>query len=135
MKGEYKTKPRNAIIEFLKENANKRFTARDIVDALSKEGFSINRATIYRNLERLCEEGVLVKYKETDVNANCYQYSEGHGSCKQHMHAQCSKCGKIFHLNNDLFKSAERRMRAEYGIDIDYGKTVIIGLCDKCRGR
>ena len=34
MKGEYKTKSRNAIVEYLKENADKRFTARDIIEAL-----------------------------------------------------------------------------------------------------
>lgn len=133
MKGEYKTKSRNLIIEYLKENSDMRFTAGDIVSALAKGNESINRSTIYRNLERLCNEGKLVKYKESDINATCYQYSEGHDSCKQHIHAQCSVCGKIFHLNNDIFKTADRKLRIEYGIDIDYGKTVLIGLCRDCK--
>ena len=134
MKGEYKTKPRNAIIEYLKANSDTRFTARDIVKAISENG-EINRSTIYRNLERLCQEGKLVKYKEADLNASCYQYSEGHEECHRHMHAQCSVCGKIFHLKNDIFKSAEKKMQAEYGITIDYGKTVIIGVCNKCKNK
>ena len=133
MKGEYKTKTRNYIIEYLKENADKRFTAKDIVDALSSKGDSINRSTIYRNLERLSQEGSLVKYKENDINASCYQYSEKHEACHQHMHAQCSDCGRIFHLDNHLFEEVEKQMRSEYGIDIDYGKTVLIGLCDECK--
>ena len=37
MKGEYKTKPRNAIIEYLKENADTRFTARDILNAIKEQ--------------------------------------------------------------------------------------------------
>ncbi|MBP5607944.1 MAG: transcriptional repressor, partial [Lachnospiraceae bacterium] len=95
-------------------------------------GKNVNRTTIYRNLERLCQEGRLVKYKEADINATCYQYSEEHKACHEHIHAQCSECGKIFHLKNEIFKTAQKKMKAEYGIDIDYGKTVIIGTCDEC---
>ncbi|MBO4911993.1 MAG: transcriptional repressor [Butyrivibrio sp.] len=132
MKSEYKTKPRNLIIEYLKANADTRFTARDILNAVKDKEDGLDRSTVYRNLERLCKEGKLVKYKEADVNASCYQYSEGHESCHEHMHAQCSECGRIFHLDNSIFKSAAKKMTEEYGIEIDYGKSVIICVCDKC---
>ena len=135
MKGEYKTKPRNLIIEYLKKNADTRFTARDILKAINEDGEELDRSTVYRNLERLCKEGHLIKYKETDVNATCYQYSEEHGSCHEHTHAQCSECGKIFHMENDVLEEAAEKMRSEYGIDIDYGKTVIIGVCNDCKGK
>ena len=133
MKGEYKTKPRNAIIKFLKENADTRFTARDILNAVKVDGEELDRSTIYRNIERLCREGKLVKYKETDVNATCYQYTEAHGSCHSHMHAQCSGCGKIFHLDNELVEEATSKIKSEYGIDIDYGKTIIVCQCKECK--
>ena len=133
MKGEYNTKPRNLIIDYLKKNPDKRFTARDILNAVNAGGEDLDRSTVYRNIERLCTEGRLVKYKETDIKATCYQYSEEHGSCHEHTHAQCSGCGKIFHMDNDVLKSAAKKMRSEYGIDIDYGKTVIIGVCNECK--
>lgn len=133
MKSEYKTKPRNLIIEYLKDNADTRFTARDILNAVKGKGDGLDRSTVYRNLGRLSKEGKLVKYKEADVNATCYQYSEKHESCCEHMHAQCSVCGKIFHLDNKIFKSAAKKMMDEYGIEIDYGKSVIMCICDECR--
>ncbi len=133
MKTEYNTKPRTAIIEYLQKNADTRFTARDILTALNEAGHDLDRSTVYRNLERLCTEGKLVKYKETDVNATCYQYSEEHGSCHEHMHAQCAECGKIFHLEDHILDEAMEKMEAEYGIEVDYGKTVLVGLCRKCR--
>ncbi len=133
MNNSYRTKPRNAILEYLKQNADKRFTAKDIVGALDKDSAGVDRSTIYRNLERLCNERTIVKYKESGINATCYQYSEEHGACHSHIHAECERCGKIFHLDNSIFADAEKRMKSEYGIDIDYGKTVIIGLCDNCR--
>ena len=132
MKGEYKTKPRNAIIEYLKENADTRFTARDILNAVNSKGDILDRSTIYRNLERLCKDGQLIKYKESAVNATCYQYSEGHGSCHEHTHAQCLICGKIFHVDNKHLKKAASSMKAEYGIEIDYSKTVIMCRCEDC---
>ncbi len=135
IKSEYRTKPRNAIIEYLKENADTRFTARDILNALNSKDNSLDRSTIYRNLERLSREGQLVKYKESDVNATCYQYSEGHGSCHMHVHAQCLVCGKIFHIDNKHLRKAATSMKAEYGIEIDYGKTVIMCRCSDCIGR
>ena len=135
MKGEYNTKPRNLIIDYLKKNPDTRFTARDILKAINNGGEELDRSTVYRNLERLCNEGRLIKYKETDVNATCYQYSEEHGSCHEHTHAQCSGCGKIFHMENDVLKGAAKKMKSEYGIDIDYGKTVIIGVCNDCKNK
>ena len=133
MKGEYKTKPRNLIMEYLKKNPDTRFTARDILTAVNNAGGELDRSTVYRNLERLSREGHLVKYKETDVNATCYQYSEEHGSCHDHTHAQCSGCGKVFHLDNTILEDAAEKMRSEYGINIDYGKTLIIGVCNDCK--
>lgn len=133
MKSEYKTKSRSAILDFLKEHADTRFTARSIADALEDDGFTINRSTIYRNIDRLCEEGKLVSYKENDTNGTCYQYSEGHGSCHEHMHAQCIMCGKIFHLSNEIATDFEDRLKNDYGFQIDYGHTIIKGLCDECQ--
>jgi Fur family ferric uptake transcriptional regulator len=135
MRNEYKTKPRNAIIEYMQEKADTRFTARDILNAVNAAGCNLDRSTVYRNLERLSLEGKLVKYKETDINAACYQYSGEHGSCHEHMHAQCMECGRIFHLENDVIKSAAKKIKEEYGLEVDYGKTVINGICDDCRAK
>ncbi|MCR5625371.1 MAG: transcriptional repressor [Lachnospiraceae bacterium] len=132
MKSEYKTKTRNAIIDYLKNNSDTRFTARDICKALEKEGIEINRSTIYRNLERLTSEGSLVSYKENDSNATCYQYSEGHSHCHEHMHAQCTECGKIFHLDDEFVHDFENKVKKEYGMSVNLGKTVIVGVCREC---
>ena len=135
MKNEYKTKSRNAIFEYLKENRDRRFTARDIMDTFSDQGEEVDKSTIYRNLEKLCKEGRLISYKDKDVNGTCYQYSEGHGSCHEHMHAQCSSCGKIFHIDNNILDEAAQKMQSEYGISIDYGKTVIMCKCEDCKDK
>ncbi len=132
MKNEYKTRSRNAIFDYLKENRDRSFTARDIMDTFSSQGEEVDKSTIYRNLERLCKEGRLISYKDKDINGTCYQYSDDNKACNCHIHAKCSDCGKIYHLDNELFKDVEKNLKDKYGIDIDYGKTIIVGKCSDC---
>ena len=135
MKSEYKTKSRNLIVEYLKNNSDRRFTARDILDALFEVDPKINKSTIYRNLERLVQDGKLIKFKEASIDATCYQYSESHSHCHEHMHAQCSGCGKIFHLDNEIVEEFETKLQSVYGLGVDIGKTVIVGQCDDCKSK
>ncbi|MCR5678500.1 MAG: transcriptional repressor [Agathobacter sp.] len=133
MKGKYKTKSRNLIIDYLKAHADRRFTAHDLTKEFEAQGERVDRSTIYRNLERLSREGTLVRYKENATNATCFQYSEMHGQCHSHIHAQCEVCGKIYHLKNDIFRSAEKKLHEQYGISLDFGQTVLSAICDSCK--
>jgi Fe2+ or Zn2+ uptake regulation protein len=132
MKAEYKTKARQVLIDFLKGNPNNRFSAREIYDHIKKDAETLNRTTVYRNLDRLCEQGVLVRYKEPNQDAWYYQYSEDHQHCNEHMHAQCSECGKIFHLENEFVDEFEKNIESVFGISINSEKSIIIGKCKDC---
>ncbi len=133
MKNTYKTKAREVIIAYLESHNDKRFTAREIFEALSKEEAAIDRTTVYRNLDRLFEGGELLKFKEPNQDAWFYQYSKEHEHCNKHMHGQCSVCGKIFHLDKDFVNEFSEKLLNEYGLDMDPSKTVIIGTCSDCR--
>ena len=132
MKITYKTKAREIIISYLKDNSNKRFTAREIYDYVTANADGINRTTIYRNLDRLCEQGDLTKFKEPNQDAWYFQYSEEHKHCNSHMHAQCSECGRIFHLESDFVEDFEKKLQDSYGLNVSASKTIIIGVCDDC---
>ncbi|MCR4929902.1 MAG: transcriptional repressor [Lachnospiraceae bacterium] len=133
MKSIYKTKAREEIISFLKTHNEQRFTARDIYETVSIQNPGVNRTTVYRNLDRLCESGELLKFKESNQDAWYYQYSSKHEHCDKHMHAQCSVCGRIFHLDKPFVKVFDSEMLKEYGLDIDPSKTIILGSCKDCR--
>ena len=132
MKSTYKTKAREVIISYLKKHQEQRLTAREIYEAVCNGEVEVNRTTIYRNLDRLCETGELMRFKEPNRDAWYYQYSDEHQHCDKHMHAQCSECGKIFHLENDFVEDFEEKLHQFYGIDINASKTMIVGKCDKC---
>ncbi len=128
----YKTKVRSSIIDFFKNNNDKRFTAREIYESLKCQFESINRTTIYRNLDKLCEEGELIRFKEPNQEAWFYQYSDGINGCNSHMHAQCSNCGKIFHLEDNFVNEFESKLHDVYGLDINTSQSIIVAKCEDC---
>jgi Fe2+ or Zn2+ uptake regulation protein len=131
--GAYKTKAREEILTYLKNHKEQRLTAKEIYEAVSKEKEGINRTTIYRNLDKLCETGELLRFKEPNQEAWYYQYSTGHANCREHIHAQCSQCGKVFHLDKPFVDTFALKVSAEYGLDMDPAKTIIVGICKKCK--
>jgi len=133
LKNTYKTKAREVLITYLKSHTEKRFTAKEIYDAICKEETGMDRTTLYRNLDRLYESGVLLKFKEPNQDACFYQYCIEHEHCNEHMHGQCSVCGKIFHLEKPFVNEFTDKMFKEYGFDIDPSKTIILGICSDCR--
>ncbi len=133
MRSTYKTKAREDIIGYLKKHPEQRLTAKEIYEAVCNGETQVNRTTIYRNLDRLCENGDLMRFKEPNQEAWYYQYSAEHIHCDKHMHAQCSVCGKIFHLDKPFIDTFFDGMLKEYGLDITPSETIILGKCSKCR--
>ncbi len=133
MKSIYKTKAREMIIAYLKEHPEQRLTAREIYEAVCKGEVEVNRTTVYRNLDRLCETGELMRFKEANRDAWYYQFSADHDHCDRHMHGQCSICGKIFHLDKSFVDDFGAGILKEYGLEIDTARTIILGKCNICR--
>ena len=133
MKSVYKTKAREVIIAYLKEHSEQRLTARELYEAVCEQDVEINRTTVYRNLDRLCENGEIMRFKEPNQDAWYYQYSEKHEHCNSHIHGQCSVCGRIFHLDKPFVDDFADAMLKEYGLDIDPVGTIILGRCSKCK--
>ena len=132
MKTEYKTKARTVLFEFLQENPDRGFTAIDLLTYLQLNIEGVNKTTVYRNLDRLCEQGIIYKYREPEHEGWFYQYSTEHTHCNTHMHGKCSKCGKLFHIEDDFVNDFEKNVMENYGLKIDFGKTLIIGICQAC---
>lgn len=132
MKTEYRTKARAALLEFLQENSDRGFSAIDLLTYLQLNNEAVNKTTVYRNLDRLCEQGVIYKYREPDHEGWFYQYSKEHTQCNSHMHAKCSQCGKLFHIDDDFVNDFKEQVKNTYGLYVDSGKTLLVGKCANC---
>ena len=63
MQNGYKTKSRSYIMEFFTAHKEQIVSAADIHHYLEENGKHVNLATIYRNLDKMTDEGILLKYK------------------------------------------------------------------------
>ena len=124
MAKEYNSKGKNEVIAYLKAHNEHRLTVAEILDGLKEEGISINRSTIYRNLDKLVESGDILAFKGKD--------SGEHKECNEHLHLQCNSCGKIFHLEHGFVDDFMERLRKECKVELDVSKTMLVGTCEEC---
>lgn len=130
----YNSKGKNDVIAYLSKNVERRLTAAEILEGLVAEGISINRSTVYRNLEKLTESGDILCFRESDRDSAYYQYTGEHKECNSHLHLQCSLCGKIFHLEEAPFiEEFREKLYESYGVEIDDAKTMLVGRCEHCK--
>ena len=133
MKKVYKTKTKEYILDFLSKHKNKRFSAKEIYDSIVGDDKKINMATIYRNLQALQDDGVLLKHQSSDNDYATYQYIEN-TNCLAHFHFECKKCGKVVHLGaketNDFLSMIKIKMQ----FSVEPQNTYITGICNNCKG-
>lgn len=133
MQKQYHTKCKKDILVYTELNKEKRFSVAQLHSYLKSIGRNANITTIYRNLDRMTESGELLKFKDTKDDCYVYQYHEPDIDCYEHLHIQCSDCGRIVHLNHEFMKELSDYLSGTYGFDLICKESVMIGLCDKCK--
>ncbi len=131
--GGYKTKNREYIIEILNNNINTTLSADNIFDYLQQKNIKINITTIYRNLEKMAKEDIVLKFPSADGNKNFYQLKSHGFTYEDHLHLQCTQCGKVIHLDCDFMQSFVQHVKNDHNFDLTCGNSILFGLCDKCR--
>ncbi len=129
----YKTKQRQAILDFLIENKDKHVTAASISDHLERDGARVGTTTIYRHLDKLLEQGLVRKYTVDGTTSACFQYADQNEQCKNHFHLKCEKCGKLIHLNCSHTAQLCSHIFDEHGFEINNYRTVFYGICKGCK--
>ena len=132
MAGEYRTRQRERITRLLTENRDSHLSAEEIETLLSQEECAVSRATIYRCLDRLVEQGEVRRYVSGDGKSACYQLA--HTDCRRHYHFKCTACGALLHVECAQLDGLEKHIRAQHGFEVDSSRTVFYGLCKKCSG-
>ena len=133
MKIQYKTKNKQLLIDYLQKTAGKHVTVQEICDHFKSRGENIGTTTVYRQLERLVDEGCVKKYFVDGSSAAYFEYVDhadcGHDAC---FHCKCSKCGKLIHLHCHEMEAIQSHIFAHHGFKLDNLKTVFYGVCESC---
>lgn len=129
----YQTRQKNIIKELFINNPSEHFTAEEILNLLINSATPVSKATLYRTLDTLVLAGDIIKYNLDGV-CSCFQYNDYTASTSDHIHFRCQTCGQIFHINSSIVKKIDEDFEKEYGFLIDNKRTMLYGICDKCRG-
>ena len=87
----------------------------------------INMSTVYRTLELLTEQGLVI---ETDLGGGRLVY---HPTGKaQHHHLVCRKCGKVTDIDASVFQQMKEQLRARYGFEAELEHLGVFGVCRSC---
>ena len=131
----YKSKHRDQILEVLREQEGRHLTAGQLLDRLREKGLTIGVATIYRQLDRLVEEGAVNKYMVDAVTGACYEFKGEHGAQSAYVHGKCEKCGKVVHIERRTMEAAMQNLSGggDSGFELDCTRTLFYGICGDCR--
>lgn len=133
-RGNYKTKQRDELVEFLQTLEGRHFNVCDIHDHFRTQGKNIGTTTIYRQLDKLVDEGVVAKYILEPGSPACFEYvpADKHvhgGVC---FHLKCEVCGRLIHMQCDELNDISHHVMEEHNFRIDPMRTVFYGVCEEC---
>lgn len=110
-------------------NLESHATAEEIYEEVSRLHPSISRATVYRNLNNLAQSGK-IRRLEIPNAPDCFDHIP-----KQHYHARCEKCGKVFDVDMEILTDLENHIRDRHGFQFKGHDLIFTGICPTCAGK
>lgn len=103
-------------------------TADRIYQEIHKKYPTISRATVFRNLKMLAEQGKVLHIPISN-GADCYE-----SITKPHYHVKCNSCGRVVDVIFPYMDNLESEVQSiDGGFAITGHSLVFEGMCDKCR--
>lgn len=132
-KSKYNTKQRDLLIDYLKTMPHTHVTAGEIHEHFNSIGINIGVSTVYRQLERLVDEGTVKKYTVDSTSPACFEYDDSIEDEKiSCFHCKCVDCGRLIHLQCEEIKEISTHLYKVHNFTMMAGRTVFYGLCDQC---
>ncbi len=123
-------KKRNTIQGQLVLNAIKQLgnhpTADDVYNHVEKSYPNISKATVYRNLNSLAEDGMILKIQVPDA-ADRFDHV-----LEKHYHIKCMKCQEFSDLDLDYMYELDDKVALLTNYKILSHDVAFKGICQKC---
>jgi Fur family peroxide stress response transcriptional regulator len=121
------SKQRETILTALKNNPLHP-TADCLYALLKKDNPLLSLGTVYRNLNRLADEGLIKKIKGLD-NKEHFDHNTF-----EHCHIICDKCGRVEDIMMaPLISKNLKRLREATDFDIETCELILRGTCKYCK--
>lgn len=120
------TKQLSVILDTIKKMP-RHFTVEDVYKEVRKENPSVGQATVFRNMNKMAEEGILLRI-EVPGGASRYELS-----APKHYHAKCMVCGNLFDVEMDYIPNLENKVKDAHGFVFSGHDIIFNGICSSCR--
>jgi len=122
------TRQRELIWETLTVEPERHLSAEDVVESVRERMPQVSASTIYRTLDLLVDEGLVLR---TDLGGDRAYYEPAREHA--HHHLVCESCGAVEHLHDEQLGDLRERVRASTGFTVGRGEITLFGLCRSCR--
>lgn len=128
---QYRTKQKELILSCIQTHQGTFFTSKDIIAALADQGAKVGTATVYRNLERLEEEGIIARTSIEGNSSVCYRFLPDVPE-DVYFFLKCEGCGTLSPIDCGELQKLYEHVIEHHHVRINPTKTVLYGLCESC---
>ena len=125
----YMTRQQQAVLSGI-ENFHSGASAAELTELLHAQGQAVGLTTVYRQLEKLQERGLVHKIV-TDEGAR-YQYCDCHQQGRDCFLIKCEQCGCVEHADCAHLGELYGHLAQEHHFRINPRRTLFYGLCQTC---
>lgn len=125
----YNTKQKKLIREKILEMEGD-FTVKELFSELIETDESVGLTTVYRAIDKLVEEGEIIKTvgRDRTIYYRCVEKCERMGHCL----LKCERCGKMEHEDCHVVEELEEHLKIRHHFLMDKKDIIIYGLCESC---
>ena len=125
----YATKQRKLLLDVLEAHHDETLSVAEICSLVASE--EISPSAIYRNLSELEKQGLVKRVPLPLSQKTGFRYV-GSNQCREHLHLECTMCGRTFHLPTPATSQLIENVRQNSGFKIDSANTFLTGVCPDC---
>jgi Fe2+ or Zn2+ uptake regulation protein len=122
------TRQRREIWDALVAEPDRHLSADEIAERVRRRLPLVNPSTVYRTLDVLVDEGLLLRTR-LGADRAFYEPAREH----PHHHLVCERCGRVDHVHEEALGDLAGRLDAAAGFALGGAELTFFGLCADCR--
>ena len=123
------TGPRRAVVDEI-QRSDRAFTADELLQRLTDAQTGVGRATVFRTLDLLVQNGVLDRLHQPD---GCHSYLLCGVTDRHHHHLICSDCGAVIEFEDCSVQPLLEELGRRTNFQINGHWLEVFGQCSVCR--
>lgn len=129
-RGRRLTRQRELIWAALTAEPDAHLSADQIAARVHQDLPGVNSSTIYRSLDVLVEEGLVLR---TQLGGDRTFHEPAHHH--RHHHVVCRSCGAVAHVHDDCFAGLSALLHSACGYTLTEDEITVFGTCPSCSSR